>query len=480
MITETRETKTIYAKLAHEKISVIFWQYALPAIVGTAVNTLYNIIDGIFIGHWVGKEALAGLGIILPVMNLIAAVGMLVGVGSASRISIALGSHNIQLAEKIAGTSFLLTLLLSGSMNLLILIFLKPILMFVEASEITYPYARDFLQIFLPGSLFLTLCFNFNNMMRACGYPLKAMITMFISVVANIILAPIFILILGWGIRGAAIATVIAMAIGFVFVMQHFLNKNSDVRLRSKMIKLDWDIIKSVVSIGLSPFFIQIAASAVVVLINFQLHVYGPSAHIVGDEAIAAYSNANRLIMLVVMIVIGMTQGMQPIIGYNYGAQNYSRVTETLFYTIKVATIMTFGGFLAGFFLPEYLVYLFSTDTEIVMLSAKALRYLTLGYTVIGFQIVATSFFQCIGMPKQAIFLSLSRQVLILIPVLWVLPHFIGFNGVWLSNPIADVLASGITAVFFYQQLKQFKKRFMSNEPLLFQDDDTKLPSERL
>lgn len=466
MIIETRETKTIYDKLAHEKIRVVFWQYALPAIIGTVVNMLYNIIDGVFIGHWVGKEALAGLGVILPVMNLMAAVGMLVGVGSASRISIALGSKNIYMAEKIAGTSFLLTLVLSSSTALMVLLFLKPILMFVGASDVTYPYARDFLQIFLPGSLFLTLCFNFNNMMRACGYPLKAMITMFISVIANIILAPIFILILGMGMHGAAMATVIAMALSFIFVMQHFLNKNSDIRLRSENIKLDKEIVKSIVSIGLSPFFIQISASAVVVLINFQLHSYAASAHIIGDDAIAAYSNANRLIMLVVMIVIGMTQGMQPIIGYNYGAQNYTRVTETLFYTIKVATLMTFSGFLAGFFLPEYLVYLFSTDADIVALSAKALKYLTLGFTVIGFQIVATSFFQCIGMPKQAIFLSLSRQILILIPILWLLPKSIGFNGIWLSNPIADVCASGITAVFLYQQLKQFKKRFMSNEPL--------------
>lgn len=456
MKTENSEITTIYYKLGHQKIGSLYWQYALPAIIGTIVNTLYNIIDGIFIGHWVGKEALAGLGVILPVMNLIAATGMLVGVGSASRISIALGLHNTLLAEKIAGTSFLLTLLFSGSMNLLLLIFLKPVLMFVGASDVTYPYARDFLQIFLPGSLFLTLCFNFNNMMRACGYPLKAMVTMFISVIANIILAPVFILWLGFGMRGAAIATVIAMALSFGFVMQHFLNRCSDVRLRIENITLKWDIIKSIISIGLSPFFIQTAASAAVVLINFQLHRYAISEHIVGDDAIAAYSNANRLITLIVMVVIGMTQGMQPIIGYNYGSQNNSRVIETLFYTIKVATFMTCGGFLLGFFFPEYLVYLFSSDREIIALSATALKHLTLGFIVIGFQIVATSFFQCIGMAKQAIFLSLSRQVLLLIPILCIFPYFIGFDGVWLSNPIADVLASGITAVFLYQQLKRF------------------------
>lgn len=476
-MTEICETKSIYNRLANDKISSVFWQYALPAIIGTVVNTVYSIIDGIFIGHWVGKEALAGLGVILPVMNLLAAAGMLVGVGSASRISIALGKGDRQMAEKIAGTSFLLTLVLSTSLNLILLIFLKPVLMFVGASEHTFFYARDFLKIFLPGSVILSLSFNFNNMMRACGYPLKAMLTMCISVVANIILAPVFILILGMGMQGAALATVISMTLSFIFVMQHFLNKKSDVRLYVENLKLKKTIVRSIISIGLSSFLIQTAASAVVVLINFQLHAYAKTARIIGDEAIAAFSNANRLIMLVVMIVIGMTQGMQPIIGYNYGARNHSRVVETLFYTIKVATLITFGGFIIAFLFPEYLVNLFSTDQELVFLSAKALKYLTLGFTFIGFQIVATSFFQCIGMAKQAVFLSLSRQVLILLPVLWIFPEYIGFDGVWLSNPIADILASGITGLFLYEQLKQFRKRFMKMESSFFVDNEDSEPS---
>ncbi|XKM14456.1 MATE family efflux transporter [Orbaceae bacterium ac157xtp] len=453
-------SKAIYDNLANQKISRLFWQYALPAVIGSVVNTLYNIIDGIFIGHWIGKEALSGLGVILPIMNLTAAVGMLVGVGSASRMSIALGQNDREMAEKIAGTSLLLTLALSGTMVTLILIFLKPMLMFVGASELTYPYARDFLQIFLPGGLFLTLCFNFNNMMRASGYPTKAMVTMMISVVANIILAPVFILILGWGMQGAAIATVISMMISFAFVMAHFMRKNSAIRIRRANIRFDWKIVKAVVSIGLSPFFIQIAASAVVVLINFQLHHYATPAHIDGDDAIASYSNANRLIMLIVMIIIGLTQGMQPIIGYNFGAKNFQRVRDTLFYTIVVATVIGTTGFLLSLLIPEYLVSLFSPDTEIVTLSATALRFVTLGFAVIGFQIVATAFFQCIGRPKQAILLSLSRQVLLLIPALWILPCFIGLNGVWLSLPVADFLAAGVTAFLLFHQLKRFKCQF--------------------
>ncbi|QIQ21986.1 MATE family efflux transporter [Zophobihabitans entericus] len=453
------QTKTIYYELANKKISRLFWQYALPAIIGTVVNTLYNIIDGVFIGHWVGNEALSGLGVILPVMNLAAAIGMLVGVGSASRISIALGAKDYQLAEKIVGASFILTLVLSGAALLIMLFFLKPLLMFVGASEVTYPYARDFLQIFLPGSLFLTLCFNFNNMMRACGYPFKAMITMFVSVIANIILAPIFIIVFGWGMKGAAIATTISMAISFCFVMQHFLTSKSTIRLRLKNIRLNWMMVKSIVPIGLSPFFIQIAASIIVVVMNAQSRRYAPSYGVTGDDAIAAYANSNRLIMLIVMIVVGLTQGMQPIIGYNFGARNFARVKETLFYTIKVATLFTFSGFLLSFLASETLVSIFSSDQGMIYLSGIALRDITLAFSVIGFQIVVTSFFQCIGMPKQAILLSLSRQILFSIPLLFIVPMFLGLQGVWLANPIADVMAAGVTAFLLFHQLRRFNKQ---------------------
>ncbi|NDW09588.1 MATE family efflux transporter [Dysgonomonas sp. 520] len=443
--------------LANKKISTLLWQYALPAIIGTIVNTLYNIIDGVFIGHWVGKEALSGLGVILPIMNLTAAVGMLVGAGSASRISISLGLKDRDRAEKIAGTSFLLTLILSGIVIGLLLIFLKPVLMLAGASEVTYPYARDFLVIFLPGNLFLSLCFNFNNMMRASGYPMKAMITMLISVVANIILAPIFILVFDMGMKGAATATFLSMVISFLFVMHHFVNKNSFIRLRKENMKLRGDIVKSIVTIGLSPFFMQIAASIVVVFINYQLRQYAGTAGATGDDAIAAYSNANRLIMLVVMIVVGLTQGMQPIVGYNYGAKNFERVKSVLFYTVKVGICITTIGFLCSFFIPKVFVQAFSSDPEITNLSATALRYITLSFVVVGFQIVTSNFFQSIGMAAKAIFLSLTRQVLFLIPALFIMPRFLGLNGVWLSMPLADLLATITTAVMITWQIKKFK-----------------------
>ncbi|MFV0469544.1 MAG: MATE family efflux transporter [Dysgonomonas sp.] len=445
-------------ELSNKKISSLLWQYALPAIIGTIVNTLYNIIDGVFIGHWVGREALSGLGVVLPITNLTAAVGMLVGAGSASRISICLGLNDRDRAEKIAGTSFILSLILSSSVIALILIFLKPILMLAGASETTYPYARDFLQVFLPGNLFLSMCFNFNNMMRASGYPMKAMVTMLISVFANIILAPVFILGFGMGMRGAATATFLSMVISFLFVMHHFLNKNSYIKLRFENIRLKWDIVKSIVSIGLAPFLMQIAASIIVVFINFELRKYAATDNATGDDAIAAFSNANRLIMLISMIIIGLTQGMQPIAGYNFGAKNYSRVKETLIYTIKVATIITTTGFILCHFFPHVFVRAFSSDPEITRLSAKALKYITSAFMLIGSQIVISNFFQSIGMASKSIFLSLTRQCIFLLPGLYFFPRLWGLDGVWLSMPIADTLASIIAFTMLYLQIKSFDK----------------------
>lgn len=456
-------SQDIYDDLKNKKISSLFWQYALPAVIGTIVNTLYNIIDGIFIGHWIGREALSAAGLILPVMNLAAAIGMLVGIGSASRISIFLGRGEKDKAEKVAGTSFMLTAVLSGFTLLLLLYFVDPVLHFVGSSPVNHIYAKEFLQIFLPGSIFLTLTFNYNNMMRASGYPFKAMVTMFISVIANIILAPIFIISLDWGMRGAAFATTLSMFISFLFVMQHFLSKNSNIKLYRRNFKLNFTFVKAILSIGMSPFAMQIAASIVVVFINWQLNHYAPFANVSSDDAIAAFSNANRLITLIIMIVIGINQGMQPIIGYNYGAKNFSRVKATFLYAVKIATIITSLGFVLGFFIPDMLVRAFSSEEDLVAISAIALRYTTLAFAFVGFQMVTTSFFQCIGMARISIMLSLSRQILILLPTLYILPLFLGFNGVWLSSPTADLLASGIAYAVLYWYFKSIKHRHYSS-----------------
>lgn len=452
-------SQDVYNDFRNKKISWLFWQYALPAVIGTIVNTLYNIIDGIFIGHWIGREALSGAGIILPVMNLTAGIGMLVGIGSASRISIFLGRGETDKAEKIAGTSFMLTAVLSGITLASLLYFVDPVLHFVGSSPTNHQYAKEFLQVYLPGSIFITLTFNYNNMMRASGYPFKAMVTMFISVIANIILAPIFIIVLGWGMRGAAFATTLSMFISFLFVMQHFISKNSNIKLYRCNFRLNWIYIKSILSIGMSPFAMQVAASIVVVFINWQLTHYAPLSNVSSDDAIAGYSNANRLITLIIMIVIGINQGMQPIIGYNYGSKDYLRVKATFFYGVKVATVITSIGFILGFFVPDVLVRAFSSDEDLVHISAIALRYTTLSFAFVGFQMVTTSFFQCIGMAKISILLSLSRQILILLPTLYLLPLCFGLDGVWASSPTADLLSTGVAFTVLFWYFKSIKSR---------------------
>lgn len=444
-------------ELGRGKVSSLLWKYALPAIIGTSVNSLYNIIDGIFVGHWIGDDALSGLGIVMPIMNLTAAVGMLVGAGSSSRVSIALGEDNRKMAEKIAGTSFMMSLLLSGGVIALIYIFLKPILIFAGANADTLPYAYDFLIVFLPGNLFLSLCFNFNNVMRASGYPIKAMITMFVTVIANIILAPIFIKGFGWGIKGAAAATFAAMFIGFLFVMQHFLSPMSYIRLKKEYIlkKLDFQIVKSIASIGMAPFFIQIASSAVVFFIIAQLNAFG-GEH--GTTAIGAYTIANRLIMLMVMVIIGLTQGMQPIVGFNYGAKNYKRVKDTLNYTIKVSVVIMTISFALCQSIPQILVGIFGPDKLLADESALALKYFTSMFSLVGFQIVISNFFQSIGMAPKAIFLSLSRQVILLIPLLFIFPKFWGLKGVWLSVPASDCVATLIALGFYIYIIRKLNK----------------------
>lgn len=439
-------------ELVNKKISKLVWQYALPAIIGTSVNALYNTIDSVYIGHGMGDDAMSALGIALPIMTIIAAVGMLVGAGSASRISIFLGMGNKDKAEKIIGNAFTLTMIFSGTTILLLTLFLKPLLLLVGATENTFPHAYNFLIIYLPGSIFSTTCFGFNNMMRASGYPQKAMYTMLLSVIANILIAPLFIFVFGWGMQGAALATVISMFLSMVFVMHHFLNKGSMLRLRKVNLKLDKEIVKAIVSIGLSPFFIQLASATVVFLIIHSLQQFG------GDLAIGAYNIANKLVMIIVMVMVGLTQGMQPIVGYNYGAKNMTRVRETVNYCIKIGVIIGCLGAIIGVFIPEIVVLPFNPSPELAVASSKALHIITVMLPLVGYQIVITNFFQCIGMAGKSIFLSLTRQFLFLIPALFVLPNFFGLDGVWASMPFADFVAAVLTAIMFAWQVRKFKQ----------------------
>ncbi len=433
-------------ELETKKISKLVWDYALPAIVGTMVNATYNIVDRVFIGQGVGALAISGLAITFPVMNLIAALGMLVGAGASSRISINLGKKDPERAEKILGNSFLLTIVLNLIFITLLMIFLEPILMAFGASEETYPYARDYLQIILPGNIFVTMTFSFNSMMRASGYPQKAMYTMLIGAALNIILDPIFIFVFGMGIAGVAWATVISMFIGMLFVMYHFTRKSTSLRLRKKNIRFEKSILVAIISIGLSPFFMQVAASGVAVLMNTSLKSYG------GDLAIGAYGILVSLIMLITMFVIGLNQGLQPIIGYNYGAEKYYRVKAAFYYGVKIATIVTTLGFVFGVFFPRVFAQAFTSDLKLLDLAENAMRISILAFPLVGFQVVMSGYFQSIGQAKKSIVLSLSRQLIFLIPSIIILPRMFSLNGVWAATPVSDFLASLLALTFFIRQ----------------------------
>ncbi len=445
-----RPTREI--QLETKKINKLVWDYALPAIVGTMVNATYNIVDRIFIGQGVGALAISGLAITFPVMNLTAAIGMLVGAGASSRISINLGKKDPERAEKILGNSFLLTIVLNLVFMTLLMIFLEPILTTFGASEETLPYARDYLQVILPGNIFMTMTFSFNSMMRASGYPKKAMYTMLIGAGLNIILDPIFIFVFDMGIAGVAWASVISMFIGMIFVMHHFTRKSTSLRLRRKNIRFQKDILIAIVSIGLSPFLMQVTASAVAVLMNTSLKTHG------GDLAIGAFGILNSLFMLIVMFVIGLNQGLQPIIGYNYGAEIYDRVKAAFYYGIKIATLVTTLGFFFGMFFPRTFALAFTSDVELLDLAENALRISIVAFPLVGLQVVISGYFQSIGQATKSIAMSLSRQVFFLIPSIIFLPRLFGLDGAWASISVSDALASILALIFFFRQRKVLER----------------------
>lgn len=412
------------------------------------VNVLYNIVDRIFIGQGVGALAISGLALTFPITTLTSALGMLVGAGAAARISISLGQKRKDIAEKILGNSLLLIVILNTIFISLIYAYIDEILFAFGASENTLPYARDYLKIVLLGNVFISLCYSFNNMMRASGYPRKAMITMLIGAVLNVILVPIFIYVFKKGIAGVAWATVISMFIGMLFVMFHFVQKDSLIRLKFENIRFNKDIILAIVSIGFSPFSMQVAASSVAVLLNTSLMKYG------GDLAIGAFGILNSMLMLIVMLVVGLNQGIQPIIGYNFGAKNHGRVRETFNYSIRVATIITCVGFVIGFFFPRLFANAFTTDSALLDIAENGIRIATISLPVVGFQIVASGFYQSIGRAKEAIIQGLSRQLLFLAPSLLIIPPIFGLNGVWLSMPVSDFLATMLSFILVRNLMK--------------------------
>jgi len=446
---------TITNKLSTEKIGKLLWEYSIPSIVGMVVMSLYNVVDRIFIGQGVGPLAISGLALTFPFMILLMAFGLLIGAGASSRISITLGEQDHAKAEKILGNALILTFLITGVASILTFIFMEDILRLFGGTDETVGYAEEYMRIIVPANILSALHFGFNSIMRATGFPKKAMSIMLVSAVINIVLDALFIFVFDWGIKGAAWATVIAYSVGCVWVLSHFFLPISPVRFKKENLRLDKEIVGSIVSIGMSPFSMQLASSLVVVLINTTLIKHGE------DLAIGAYGIVNSLTIMIIQIVSGLNKGAQPIIGYNYGARQHDRVFKTLKLTIVAATIMTSTGFLLGMFLSKLSVQLFTTDKELIDIASNALRIVILMFPVVGFQMIISNFFQSIGKAKIAIFLSLTRQLIFLVPSLLILPRIMGLNGAWASFPVADGLAAfvaAITLILFYKKFRRFKQ----------------------
>lgn len=437
--------------LGTENIGKLLLSYSVPAIIAMMAASLYNIVDSIFIGQGVGALAISGLAITFPLINLAAAFGSLVGAGGSALISIKMGQQDKKSATQVLGNIVVLNLILGISLTVVGLLAMNPILLFFGASEDTIVYARDYMQIILIGNVITHLYLGLNSVMRSSGYPKKAMITTLLTVLVNAMLDPIFIFGLDWGIRGAAIATVLSQVFALIWVTRHFFNKTSFIRFQPGIYQLKKRIVAGIISIGMSPFMLNVCSCLVVILINHALKRYG------GDLAIGAYGIVNRMVMLFVMVVLGVNQGMQPIAGYNFGAKQYGRVSEVLKKTIVYATCVTTFAFLICMIFPYYLARSFTSDQNLIALAITGMRITVAVFPIVGFQMVTSNFFQSIGMAKKAVFLSSTRQLLFLIPMILILPKFFGLNGVWISMPVSDGLATFIAAFMLWKQFKVFK-----------------------
>lgn len=435
--------------LGEEKISVLLWRFSLPAIVGMVVNALYNVVDSIFVGRGVGEIGLAAVTIAFPIMIILMGFGMLVGVGASAVVSLRLGENKQHEAEKILGNAFTLAAILSVSLSAGMLLFLDSILIALGAEAEVLPYARDFTRIILLGSIFMYIGFGLNSVVRAEGNPQMAMKTILISSGLNIVLNPLFIFTFQLGISGSALATVVSQGVSAIWVLVYFMSTKSLLRLRIANLRLDKEIIISIFKIGLSPFLMQIAASVVTVLFNFSLLKYG------GELAVASIGIITRIAMLMLMPIFGLSQGLQPIIGYNYGAKNYHRVIKALKIAIYSATIFSIVGFLIVQIFDAQIIMLFNDNPDLIEIGSHGMRIYLFMLPVIGFQIIGANYFQAVGKAGYAIILSMSRQIIILIPLVLLLPGILGLNGAWLASPIADLVAAILTGIFLMKEIKK-------------------------
>ncbi|MDR3046987.1 MAG: MATE family efflux transporter [Bacteroidales bacterium] len=438
--------------LGTEKVGKLLRQYSFPAIIAMTAASLYNITDSIFIGHGVGPLAISALAITFPLMNLSAAFGALIGIGSSNLLSIRLGQKNYASANLILGNVLILNVIVGVLFSLITLPFLGPILTFFGASSQTLSHAHNYMMIILLGNVITHLYMGLNSLLRACGNPEKAMYSTIATVIINVILNALFVFGFGWGIRGSATATVISQLILLIWQIKFFSNKSYFIHFKKDTLRLKWRIVIDTISVGSASFFMNAAACFIVILINHGLLKYG------GDLAVGAYGIVNRVIFLFAMIVFGVNQGMQPIAGYNFGAQQFDRVTKVLKIAMFWATVIMTTGFVFVELFPDAVASIFTTDTQLRALASNGLRITFACAPIIGIQMVISTFFQSIGYAGKAIVLSLTRQLLFLVPLLLIFPIFFGVDGIWWSLPTSDFIAS-ITAILMISwQFKKFKK----------------------
>ncbi len=438
--------------LGTENIGKLLTQYAIPAIIAMTASSLYNITDSIFIGHGVGPLALSGLAITFPLMNLAAAFGSLVGVGASSLLSIRMGQKDYETANDILGNVFVLNLIMGIGFSVIVLTFINPILLFFGASTNTLPYARDFMMIIISGNVITHMYLGLNALLRSSGNPQKAMMCTIYTVLINMVLNPLFIFGFKWGIQGSAFATIISQILVLAWQIHLFNDKKYFIHWKRGIYKLKKKIVNDSLSIGMAPFLMNAASCIIVIVINQQLIKNG------GDLAVGAYGIVNRIAFLFIMIVMGLNQGMQPIAGYNYGAKLYDRVREVLKKTILFATLIMIVGFTIVELFPHVVASIFTTENDLINMAVPGLRWVFLCYPLVGLQMVASTFFQSIGKPKKSIILSLTRQIIFLIPLLLILPNYWGTTGVWVSMTISDATSILLASILLWTEYQIFKK----------------------
>lgn len=451
--TRKMDNKKATLELGTKPVGGLLLQYALPAIVAMTASSLYNMVDSIFIGQGVGALAISGLAITFPFMNLSGAFGAAVGVGSSTLISVKLGQKDYSTALRIFGNCISLNVIIGIIFGAVCLMFLDPILLFFGASEQTLPYARSYMQIILLGNVITHMYFGMNAILRSASKPRQAMIATIFTVILNTVLDPLFIYVFGLGIQGAAIATVLAQFSAFCWQMKLFSHKTEILHFEHGIYKLQKNLVKGIIGIGLSPFLMNATSCLIVIVFNKSLYHYG------GDLAVGAYGIVNRISFLFFMVIFGINQGMQPIAGYNYGAMKFDRLLQVLKYAMIAATAVSVLGWLVSELLPYYCARIFTGDSNLISMAERGLIVANIALPVVGCQIVITNFFQSIGMAKISIFLSLSRQMIYLLPLLVILPPLMGVDGVWWALPISDALAFVTTWIIMIRYMRNFKRQ---------------------